>query len=89
MSKAHIPPAVAIRDHTTLIGKKEKLTHKRADKKYVAEVFIHSTLVISDVCNKFQNSWSSSSREIFDDNFHMHYLGVRDGKRKNRKRRQN
>ena len=39
-------------------------------------------LVISDVCTKFQNSRSSSSGEIFDENFHMHYLGVRDGKRK-------
>ena len=39
-------------------------------------------LVKSDVCTKFQNSRSSSSGEIFDENFHMHYLGVRDGKRK-------
>ena len=39
-------------------------------------------LVISDVCAKFQNSRSSSSGEIFDENFHIHYLGVRDGKRK-------
>ena len=39
-------------------------------------------LVISDVCTKFQNSRSNSSREIFDENFHMHYLGVRVGKRK-------
>ena len=39
-------------------------------------------LVISDVCTKFQNSRSRSSGEIFDKKFHMHYLGVRDGKRK-------
>ena len=42
-------------------------------------------LVISDVCTKFQNSRSCSSREIFDKKFHMHYLGVRDGKRKKKK----
>ena len=39
-------------------------------------------LVISDFCAKFQNSRSFSSGEIFDKKFHMHYLGVRDGKRK-------
>ena len=43
MSKAHIPPAVAIRDHTTLIGKGEKSTNKGTDKQYVAEFSIHST----------------------------------------------
>ena len=44
-------------------------------------------LVISDVCTKFQNSRSSSSGEIFDENFQMHYLGVRDGKRKKIKKK--
>ena len=34
--------------------------------------------VIPDVCTKFQNPRSSSSGEIFDENFHIHYLGVRD-----------
>ena len=46
-------------------------------------------LLISDVCTKFQNSRSSNSGEIFDENFHMHYLGVKIEKGKNRKRRQN
>ena len=33
--------------------------------------FIYTVqLLISDVCTKFQNSRSSSSREIFDENFH-------------------
>ena len=35
-------------------------------------------LVIPDVCAKFQNPRSSSSREILDENFHIHYLGVTD-----------
>ena len=39
MSKAHIPPAVAIRGHTTLTGKKEKWTNKGTDKQYLAEFF--------------------------------------------------
>ena len=39
MSKAHIPPAVAITGHTTFTGKKEKWTNKGTDKKYVAEYF--------------------------------------------------
>ena len=46
-------------------------------------------LVISDVCTKFQNSRSSNSGEIFDENLHMHFLGVRDGKRKKIKKRSN
>ena len=37
--------------------------------------------VIPDVCTKFQNPTSSSSCEIFDENFHIHYLGVTDRKR--------
>ena len=32
-------------------------------------------LVISDVCTKYKNSRSSSSGEIFDENFLIHYLG--------------
>ena len=43
VSKAHIPPAVAIRGHTTLIGKREKSTKKGTDKQYVAEFSIQST----------------------------------------------
>ena len=34
-------------------------------------------LVIPDFCTKFQNPRSSSSLEIFDQNFHIHYIGVR------------
>ena len=43
--KAHIPPAVAIRGHTTLIGKKEKITNKGTHMRYVAEIFtgIHNS----------------------------------------------
>ena len=43
IAKAHIPPAVAIRGHTTLIGKKEKWRKKGTDKQYVADFFINST----------------------------------------------
>ena len=43
-------------------------------------------LVISDVCTKFQNSRSSSSCEIFDENFHIHFIGVRDRKKKQKKK---
>ena len=44
MSKAHIPPAVAIRGHTTLIGKEEIWTNKGTDRQYVAEFFIQYNL---------------------------------------------
>ena len=38
--------------------------------------FIYTVkLLMFDVCTKFQNSRSSSSGEIFDENFHMHYIG--------------
>ena len=43
VSKAHIPPAVAITGHITLIGKEEKWTNKGTDKQYEAEFFIPST----------------------------------------------
>ena len=75
MSKAHIPPAVAIRGHFL---KLERKMDKGTDKQYVSDFFYTVQLLISDVCTKFQNSSSSSSGEIFDKNFHMHYLGVRD-----------
>ena len=44
MSKAHIPPAVAIRGHTYLIGKKEKWTNKGTDKQYVADFYTQYNL---------------------------------------------
>ena len=40
--------------------------------------------IIPDVCTKFQNPRSSSSREIFDENLHIQYLGEIE-KRKNKK----
>ena len=46
-------------------------------------IFLYTLqLVISDICTKLKNSRSSSYGEIFDENFQMHYLGVRDGIRK-------
>ena len=61
-----------------IVGKKEKRTNKGTDKPYVADSLYKVQPVIPDVCTKFQNPMSSSSREIFDENFHIHYLGVRD-----------
>ena len=34
-----------------------------------------------NICTKFQNPRRSSSWEIFDTNFPMYYIGVRDGKK--------
>ena len=74
MSKAHIPPAVAIRGH---FNWKEKWIKGMISNMWLN--FLNTVqLLISDVCTKFQNPRSSSSGEIFDENFHMHYLGVRD-----------
>ena len=44
--------------------------------------------VIPNICTKFQNPRCSSSWEVFDTNFPMYCIGVRDWKRKNGKRRQ-
>ena len=79
MSKAHIPPAVAIRGWN-LFGEKEK--EKRKKKGQIKGLISHMWLillytvqpVIPDVCTKFQNPRSSSSWEIFDENFHIYYL---------------
>ena len=74
MSKAHIPLAVANRGH---FNWKEKLIKGLISNMWLN--FLYTVqLPISDVYTKFQNSRSSSSGEIFDENFHMHYLGVRD-----------
>ena len=34
-----------------------------------------------DVCTKLQSPRSNSFWEIFDENFHMHYIGVSDRKK--------
>ena len=44
-------------------------------------------IVIPNVCTQFENPRCSSSFEIFDINFPMHYIGVTEVK--NEKRRQN
>ena len=62
MSKAHIPPAVAIIGHTTLFLGKKNWINKGTDKQCVADSFIHNLeLVINDVYTEFQNPRSSSS----------------------------
>ena len=40
--------------------------------------------VIPNICTKFQNPRLSSSWEISDKNFPMYYIGVRDGKKKDK-----
>ena len=72
--KTHIPPAVAIRGHFIW---KEKWIKRLISNMWL--IFLYTVqLLVSDVCTKFQNSRSSSSGEIFDKNFHIHYHGVRD-----------
>ena len=67
-------PAVAIRGH---FNWKEKWIKGLISNMWLNFSYIVH-LLISDNCTKFQNSRSSSSGEIFDENFHMHYLGVGD-----------
>ena len=73
MSKAHIPPVVAIRGCNTfrgnLFGEKEKEKRKRKKKGQIKGLISNIWLillytvqpVIPDVCTKFQNPSSSSS----------------------------
>ena len=43
--------------------------------------------VIPNICIKFQNPTCSCSWEIFDTNFPMYYIGVRDGKKEKWKKK--
>ena len=63
-----------------LIGEKEKWINKGNDKHQEAESLDAMQQVIPNICTKFQNPGRSSSWEIFDTNFPMYYIGVRDGK---------
>ena len=64
------------------IGEKEKWTNKRNDKSSMLILFHTIQQVIPNICTKFQNPRCSCSWEIFDTNFPMYYIGVRDGKKK-------
>ena len=60
VSKAHIPPAVAIRGHFKLERGKNRQIKGLISNMWLN--FLYTVqLVISDVCTKFQNSRSSSS----------------------------
>ena len=72
MSKAHIPPAVAIRGHTTFREKKQK-------QKTLADYFLQFNL---SYLTRFKIPMFCISCEIFDENFHIQYIGVRGGKGK-------
>ena len=64
------------------IGEKEKWTNKRNDKSSMLILFHTIQQVIPNISIKFQNPRCSCSGEIFDTNFPMYYIGVRDGKKK-------
>ena len=71
-----------------LIGEKGKRTNKKMVN--IRRLIFSYTMqqVIPNICTKFQNPRCSCSWEIFDTNFPMYYIGVRDGKSKNGKRKQ-
>ena len=71
-----------------LLGEKEKWTNKGIISSSKLILFYTIQQVIPNMCNKFQNPRHSNSWEIFDTNFPMYYIRVRDEKRKNGKRRQ-
>ena len=57
------------------------LINKGNDKSSMLILFYTTQQVIPNLCTKFQNPRRSSSLEIFDTNFPMYYIGVRDGKK--------
>ena len=62
---------------------KEKWTSKKNGKRMwlILDIFSFTIqLVIPNVCVKFQNPKLCSSCEIFDENFPIHYIGVRERK---------
>ena len=69
-----------------LIGEKEN--GQIMEMVSIRRLFLSYTMqqVIPNICTKFQNPRCSCFCEIFDTNFPMYYIGVRDGK--NGKRRQ-
>ena len=64
--------------------KEKKWTNKGNDKHDDVDFLLNNTLhnkkIISNVCTKFQISKYSSSWEVFDTNFPIHYIAVRGGK---------
>ena len=62
------------------IREKEKWTYKGTDKQERADSFLQITTDPTHCLHQISSSMSSSSREIFDRNFHIHYTGVTDGK---------
>ena len=66
-----------------LIGEKEKKrTIKGNDKYEDVDSFIHNTSGHTQCLYQISNPWSSSSWEIFDTNFPMHFPKVRDGQKR-------
>ena len=50
-------------------------------------ILFYTIQVIPNICNKFQNPSHSSSWEIFDTNFPMYYIGVRDEEKEKQKKK--
>ena len=65
-----------------LIGDEEKWTNKGNDKRRKLILSYTIQQVIPNICIKFQNPRQSSSWETLDTNFPMYYIGVRNGKKK-------
>ena len=45
------------------------------------QILFYTIQFIPNICTQFQNPRRSSFWEIFDTNFPMYYIGVRDGKK--------
>ena len=72
----------------TFIRGKEKWMHTGNDKHDDADCVLHNTTShIANVCTKFQNLRCSSSWETFNTNFPVHYIGMRDGKKKKKSKK--
>ena len=65
-------------DSSSWYDVKEKLTNKGNDKQWAAVFLIHSTTNHYQALYQIYNHESSSSREICDGNFPMHYVEERE-----------
>ena len=70
------------------IRKKEKWTNKGTNKQYVADSFLHSTTCHTQPFYQICNLSQVVAMKSLTEDVHMHYIGVRDGKIENLKKKE-
>ena len=68
------------------VGEKEKWTNKGTDKQYVADSLLHSSTCHTQPLNQILGQ--EVAKKALTENLHMRYIGVRDGKKENLKKKE-